>query len=38
MKQTIDLPNALHPTTADLVCRFAEALAEKMHKAEAKYG
>jgi len=32
------IPDGLHPATADLVLRFATALAEKLHKAEQKYG
>lgn len=32
------IPGGLHPATADLVLRFATALAEKLHKAEQKYG
>lgn len=32
------VPEGLHPVTADLVVRFATALAEKLHKAEQKYG
>ncbi|UTJ46154.1 hypothetical protein NLZ15_14985 [Atlantibacter subterranea] len=32
------IPDGLHPATADLVSRFAAALAEKLHKAEQKYG
>lgn len=38
MKLTIELPATLNPHTADLVARFAEALGEKLHKAEEKYG
>jgi hypothetical protein len=34
----IAVPSLLHPDTADLVARFAEALAQKLRKAEAKYG
>lgn len=34
----IHLPADLHPATADLVARFAVALAEKLHAAEQKYG
>lgn len=33
----IEVPEALHPATADLVARFATALAEKLHKAQEKY-
>lgn len=32
------IPEGLHPDTADLVIRFATALAEKLHRAEQKYG
>ena len=32
------IPDGLHPDTADLVIRFATALAEKLHRAEQKYG
>lgn len=32
------IPAGLHPHTANLVARFAEALAEKLAKAERKYG
>ena len=32
------IPDSLHPDTADLVIRFATALAEKLHRAEQKYG
>lgn len=32
------IPGGLHPASADLVLRFATALAEKLHKAEQKYG
>lgn len=32
------LPEDLHPQTAKLVINFASALAEKLHKAEQKYG
>jgi hypothetical protein len=35
---TMKVPTKLHPQTADLVARFAEALAEKLHQAEKKYG
>lgn len=35
---TVKLPDNLHPQTAELVARFAEALAAKLHKAEQKYG
>jgi hypothetical protein len=35
---TFTAPDGLHPATADLVARFAQALAEKLHKAEKKYG
>lgn len=35
---SISMPEGLHPATADLVLRFAQALAEKLHKAEQKYG
>ena len=38
MQLAFDAPNGLHPQTADLVARFAEALAAKLHKAEKKYG
>lgn len=38
MQLAFDAPNGLHPQTADLVARFAQALAEKLHKAEKKYG
>jgi len=31
-------PDGLYPTTQDLVVEFATALAEKLHKAEQKYG
>lgn len=34
----VHMPKGLHPDTADLVARFAEALAAKLHKAERKYG
>lgn len=34
----IHVPVGLHEDTADLVARFAQALAEKLHKAEKKYG
>lgn len=34
----LNIPDGLHPETADLVVRFAEALAEKLRKAEVKYG
>lgn len=37
-KMTINVPTGLNPHTADLVARFAEALAEKLLKAEKKYG
>lgn len=37
-EKTIVVPDGLHPDTADLVARFATALAEKLHKAEKKYG
>lgn len=37
-EKTITMPDGLHPDTADLVARFASALAEKLHKAEQKYG
>jgi hypothetical protein len=35
---TIHMPADLHQDTADLVARFAEALAKKLHAAEKKYG
>ena len=35
---TLDIPTGLHPRTADLVLRFASALAHKLHAAEQKYG
>ncbi len=35
---TITIPGELHPDTADLVARFATALAGKLRKAEQKYG
>lgn len=35
---TIEIPSGLHPDTGDLVARFSVALAEKLHKAEQKYG
>lgn len=34
----VHMPAGLHKDTADLVARFAEALAEKLHAAEQKYG
>jgi hypothetical protein len=34
----IHMPAKLHPDTANLVAEFAEALAEKLYKAEKKYG
>lgn len=34
----LKIPDGLHPDTADLVMRFATALAEKLHRAEQKYG
>ena len=34
----LKIPEGLHPDTADLVMRFATALAEKLHRAEQKYG
>ncbi len=34
----VDIPSGLHPRTADLVLRFASALAYKLHAAEQKYG
>ncbi|MGR0185487.1 hypothetical protein [Azospirillum aestuarii] len=34
----IPLPNGLHPDTADLVCDFAVAMAEKLRASEVKYG
>lgn len=34
----VHVPHGLHADTADLVRRFAEALAAKLHKAEKKYG
>ncbi len=34
----LDIPAGLHPRTADLVLRFASALAHKLHAAEQKYG
>jgi hypothetical protein len=37
-EKTIAIPDGLHPETADLVARFAEALAAKLRKAEKKYG
>ncbi|KAF6596661.1 DUF551 domain-containing protein [Cronobacter sp. EKM101R] len=36
--QPVAVPEGIHPDTADLVTRFASALAEKLHKAEQKYG
>lgn len=36
--QQIALPQGLHPRTADLVTRFAAALAEKLHASEVKRG
>lgn len=38
MKSKINIPNKLHPETKRLVRGFAEALAEKLHAAEQKYG
>lgn len=38
MKKEIEIPDELHPDTADLVARFAAALATKLCKAEEKYG
>ncbi|CAB4194349.1 hypothetical protein UFOVP1254_18 [uncultured Caudovirales phage] len=38
MKITVNLPDGLHPQTAALVAGFAHALADKLHKAEKKYG
>ncbi len=35
---SVDIPAGLHPRTADLVLRFASALAHKLHAAEQKYG
>lgn len=35
---TFTSPAGLHPSTVDLVARFATALAEKLRKAEEKYG
>jgi len=37
-ERTISLPNGLNDDTANLVARFATALAEKLRKAEQKYG
>lgn len=34
----VHVPADLHADTVDLVARFAAALAEKLHKAEKKYG
>ncbi|MCR8998695.1 hypothetical protein [Rahnella perminowiae] len=36
--QRVILPEYLHPDTAKLVIDFASALADKLHKAEIKYG
>lgn len=38
MKREIEIPKALHPETADLVVRFAEAMAIKLRSAEVKHG
>lgn len=38
MKIEIEIPDDLHPDTADLVGRFASALAAKLRKAEEKHG
>lgn len=38
MKMTIAIPSGLNPHTKNLVCNFAEALADKLHAAEKKYG
>lgn len=35
---TIKVPGDLHPDSAVLVAKFAEALAKKLHRAEVKYG
>ena len=36
--RSIAIPDGLHPDTAKLVCDFAEAVAEKLRRAEVKYG
>ncbi len=36
--QRVIIPEDLHPDTAKLVIDFASALADKLHKAEIKYG
>lgn len=36
--KAVQVPEGLHPETASLVQRFATALAEKLYKAEQKYG
>lgn len=37
MKREIELPRDLHPDTVDLVVKFAEAIADKLRRAEIKY-
>lgn len=37
-KLTVNVPSGLNQHTADLVARFAEAMAKKLHEAEKKYG
>lgn len=37
-RPTIDMPEGLDPSTARLVVRFAQAMAEKLRAAEVKYG
>lgn len=34
----IEVPNKLHENTLELLQRFAETMAEKLHRAELKYG
>lgn len=38
VEATIRLPEHLHPDTADLVVKFAEALADKLAASQKKYG
>ena len=34
----LEVPDGLHPATRDLVASFAKSLAEKLYRAEKKYG